>query len=171
MGNLSTFGLTHGSQGAEPACPGGVLNPNTGNWDKQLMEDTFWPEDAAIILNIPTYENVADWPAWHFGSKGIFSVKSAYKLAMQLRDEELGRNCSTSAVEGGGLNFEWHKIWQLPYPNKVKMFIWRLAHNSLPVKRNLVRRRVRTDTVCPVCKRLDEDSGHLFFKCKRAKEC
>jgi hypothetical protein len=36
-----------------------LLNPNTGTWDKQL-EDTFWPKDAAIIFNTPTYENVAD---------------------------------------------------------------------------------------------------------------
>jgi hypothetical protein len=48
------------------------------------MEDTFWTEDAAIILNIPTYENVPDWPVWHFDSKGIFSVRSAYKLVVQL---------------------------------------------------------------------------------------
>jgi hypothetical protein len=33
------------------------------------------------------------------------------------------------------------------------MFIWRLAHNNFPVKRNLAR-RVRTDTICPVCKSL-----------------
>ena len=51
------------------------------------------------------------------------------------------------------------------------MFIWRLAHNSLPVRRNLARRGVKTETVCPVCYRLDEDCGHLFFKCKMAKEC
>jgi hypothetical protein len=60
------------------------LNPNTDTWDEQLVEDTFWPEDAVIILNILTYENVADWLAWHFDSKGIFSVKSTYKLVVQL---------------------------------------------------------------------------------------
>jgi len=51
------------------------------------------------------------------------------------------------------------------------MFIWRLAHNNLPVRRNLQRRGVKLDTICPLCNRLDEDSGHLFFKCKWAKEC
>jgi hypothetical protein len=134
------------------------------------VEDTFWPVDAVIILNFPTNENVADWPAWHFDSKGIFSVRSAYKLVVQLQDEDLERNCSTYVIEGGVLTFEWHKIWQLPYSNKVKMFIWRLAHNILPVKRNLARRGVRTDTIYPIYKRLDEDNCHLFFKCKWAKE-
>ncbi|WVZ92865.1 hypothetical protein U9M48_038901 [Paspalum notatum var. saurae] len=51
------------------------------------------------------------------------------------------------------------------------MFIWRLAHNSLPVKRNLARRGIKTETACPLCFRLNEDCGHLFFKCKKAKQC
>lgn len=51
------------------------------------------------------------------------------------------------------------------------MFIWRLARNSLRLRRNLIRRGAKTETICPVCYRLDEDCGHLFFKCKMGKEC
>ncbi|KAJ1287005.1 hypothetical protein BS78_03G396700 [Paspalum vaginatum] len=32
-------------------------------------------------------------------------------------------------------------------------------------------RGVRLDTICPLCKRLDEDYGHFFFKCKHVKHC
>lgn len=35
----------------------------------------------------------------------------------------------------------------------------------------MARRGIKLDTVCPVCKRLDEDCCHLFFKCKYAKQC
>lgn len=38
--------------------------------------------------------------------------------------------------------FKWYKIWQLNVPNKTKMFLWRFAHNSLPMRRNVTRRRV-----------------------------
>ena len=48
----------------------------------------------------------------------------------------------------------------------MKMFIWRLVHNSLAVRRNLRRRGMKVDTLCPMCQRLDEDPGHLFFKCR-----
>ncbi|KAK3141994.1 hypothetical protein QOZ80_4BG0340840 [Eleusine coracana subsp. coracana] len=41
----------------------------------------------------------------------------------------------------------------------------------MPVKRNLHQRGVKTDTICPVCSRFDEDCGHLFFKCKHARAC
>jgi len=149
-----------------------LIDPSTGTWDEQLVMDTFWLEDANPILTISTTEGISDWPAWHYDSKGNFSVKSAYKLAVQLQDQQLGRDASSSTsmqnVEG---EFSWQKIWQMRLPNKVNMFIWRLAHNSLPVRRNLARRGVKLDTVCPVCERFDEDCCHLFFKCKGAKAC
>jgi len=113
-----------------------------------------------------------DWPAWHPDARGMFTVRSAYKVAVAKRDALMGRDDSTLGSkrcdEG---DFQWHKIWQINAPNKVRMFIWRFVHNSLPVKRNLVRRGVKVDTLCPMCKRLDEDCGHLFFKCKYAKLC
>jgi hypothetical protein len=72
-----------------------------------------------------------DWPAWHFDSKGHFSVKSGYKLAVAKRDALSHMDASTSASASNREDeFHWHKIWQLKVPNKVQMFIWRLAHNS-----------------------------------------
>jgi hypothetical protein len=67
--------------------------------------------------------------------------------------------------------FNWFRIWILKVPNTVKMFMWRLAHNSLPVRRNVARWGVKLDTICPICKRLDEDCGHIFFKYKYVKQC
>ena len=148
-----------------------LINPVTGEWDEQLVHDLFWPEDAAEILRIPIDEQMEGWPAWHFDAKGLFSVKSAYKLVVAVRDNSSGRDASSSrdVVSDVG-QFNWLRIWQLKVPNKVKMFIWRLAHNSL-VRRNIARRGVQLDTICPVCKRLDEDCRHIFFKCKYVKKC
>lgn len=49
------------------------------------------------------------------------------------------------------------------------MFLWRLSHNTLPVRLNIKRRGIDLDTICPMCKCLDEDGGHAFLKCKSAK--
>ena len=48
------------------------------------MRDTFWPDDVKYILQIPLRDGVPDFVAWQYDSKGIHSVKSAYKLHMQL---------------------------------------------------------------------------------------
>lgn len=147
-----------------------LINPISGEWDEQLVRDTFWPEDAEVILSIPIGHGGNDWPAWHFDSRGLFSVKSAYKLAVQCRDRDRMRDTTASTVGSSRSgDFPWHRIWQLRLPRKIQMFLWRLAHNSLPVKQNLRRRKVDTGTLCPVCRRYDEDCGHLFFKSKVAR--
>jgi len=46
--------------------------------------------------------------------------------------------------------------------------VWILAHNSHPVRRNLTRRGMGIDPICPICNQYDEDGGHLFLKCKLA---
>lgn len=55
-------------------------------------------------------------------------------------------------------------------PGKVLMFLWRLAHNSLPTRMNIKRKQIELDTLCPMCSRhLHEGGGHIFLKCKAAK--
>lgn len=56
--------------------------------------------------------------------------------------------------------------------NKVKVFVWQLAHNSLQVKQNIARRGIKLDTlICPMCHWFDEDMGHFFLKCKDVRLC
>lgn len=99
-------------------------------------------------------------------------MKSAYKVAVQRRENELGRDATSSdPTRVGDSAFRWDKIWSMGVPNKVRMFMWRLDHNSLALRRNLIRRGMKEDPLCPMCCRLDEDPGHLFFKCKHVKEC
>ena len=38
-----------------------LIDPATGTWDEQLVMDTFWPEDAEVILTIPTDSEMVDW--------------------------------------------------------------------------------------------------------------
>lgn len=63
-----------------------LINPATGQWDEQLVKDTFWKIDADVILATPVREDFEDFIAWHYESKGVFTVKSAYKLYVQDRD-------------------------------------------------------------------------------------
>lgn len=35
---------------------------------------------------------------------------------------------------------------------------------------NIKRKHIELDTRCPICMRMDEDGGHLFLKCKQAKQ-
>jgi hypothetical protein len=143
-----------------------LIDPVSGMWDETLVKGTFWDLDAQEILKLRVNHELEDNLAWHFDKRGIFSVKAVHR-----RENEFGRDASGSCVDSGLDNvFRWDKIWSLEIPNKVRMFVCRLAHNSLSVHRNLARRGMK-ETICPMCNKLDEDCSHLFLKCKQVKEC
>ncbi|KAK1607238.1 hypothetical protein QYE76_030911 [Lolium multiflorum] len=73
-----------------------LINSVTGEWDEGIINDNFHPEDAKSILSISIGENIEDKLAWHFDPKGLFSVKSAYKLGVLLRDRKVRREASCS---------------------------------------------------------------------------
>jgi hypothetical protein len=71
---------------------------------------------------------------------GYFCTKesTAYKVAVQRREDEKGRSAENSESLPKEISvFRWDKIWGMEVPNKVKIFVWRLIHNSLAVRRNL----------------------------------
>jgi hypothetical protein len=142
-----------------------LICPISGNWDEPLVRDIFWPTEAEIILPTPIREDVEDFWAWHPDAKGLFSVKSAYKL------HALHMCAASGAREAAQPDPIWDKIWSLPCPMKVKHFVWRLAHDSLPLRMNIKRRGVDLDPICLVCLRSDEVGAHTFLKCKALKHC
>ncbi|GJN13484.1 hypothetical protein PR202_gb00193 [Eleusine coracana subsp. coracana] len=148
-----------------------LLDPITGKWDEQLVRDIFWEMDANLILSIPVRMEHDDYIAWHHDPKGLFTVKSAYHVLKDEQDSRTKKQVGESSTGTTSLNNEWSSIWKQQAQPKVLQFLWRLAHNSLPLRRSIKRRGMDTDTICPICHRLDEDGRHLFLKCKGVKQC
>ena len=42
----------------------------------------------------------------------------------------------------------WKVVWGLKVQNKIRNFLWKAIHNSIPVKTNLVQRKVLTVDSC-----------------------
>jgi ribonuclease HI len=83
---------------------------------------------------------------------------------MYLKTQKSGTAASPSAMQ------EMEPLWSIKLSGRVKIFLWRLARNSLPTRMNISRKRIELDTKCPMCYRLNEDGGHLFLKCKGVKQ-
>ena len=64
----------------------------------------------------------------------------------------------------------WAVIRKLKIPNKVKVFAWRACNDILPMKMNLVNRRIIADTVCPNCTRFPEIAVHVLWDCDAAQD-
>ena len=56
----------------------------------------FWEEDVKHILAIPVNCNMDDFLAWHYDTKGLFSVKSMYHILEDNRDRRATRRDSST---------------------------------------------------------------------------
>jgi hypothetical protein len=89
-----------------------------------------------------------DWVAWHYEKSGVFSVRSAYRLALTRATnmDDLG-----SSSEGGGERKVWRKIWKMPVLPKVRNFIWKMVRNGLPTNENRCYIHIAEDASCELC--------------------
>ncbi|GMN24021.1 hypothetical protein TIFTF001_000386 [Ficus carica] len=100
---------------------------------------------------------------WHYDSKGLYSVRSGYCLAMELRE---GENISGDKDD---MNW-WKNLCNLKLPNKIKSFVWRAFHDILPCYDNLQKRGIPCLAPCPRCSEGVEDVWHVLWDCKYACE-
>lgn len=144
-----------------------LINPLTGNWDAELVRELFWPQDVNTILALPLFEDFEDSWAWHFAGNGQFSVKTAYRMIRDNQHRQARRQVGGASMHVN--KFSWGSIWKIQCPARIRHFLWRLAHNSLPRRLSIKRRGMEADTLCPVCQRKDEDGAHIFLQCKHVK--
>ena len=96
----------------------------------------------------------------------FFSVRSAYKVALELVSDKEVCSCSNE----NNLCWFWKKLWSIQIPYKIRHFAWRATRDILATKENLVRRKVLLDSVCDECSELPKSFLHLFWVCPKARE-
>ncbi|KAL9687653.1 hypothetical protein QQ045_032060 [Rhodiola kirilowii] len=103
---------------------------------------------------------------WKFTSNGLFSVKSAYEVLMRRTAERNLVGEPSNVMMGRKF---WASVWKCRVPNKIKIFCWRLFHESLPDARNLIRRGVAVESWCKICGAAGESAFHVVNDCWWAK--
>jgi hypothetical protein len=87
-------------------------------------------------------------------------IKSAYHMALQRKSQGLGE-CSNANKE----KKVWNNIWRLQASAVVRNFAWKVAHDLLPTKRNLYKKKIVLDPLCPICLQENEDTVHILWGC------
>ena len=126
----------------------------------------FYSYDAEEILKlrIPTVGE-EDFIAWHYEKNGMFSVKSAYRLALNLKNNKSETGSSSDATNGE--RRLWNIIWKAQVPQKIRIFAWRAATNSLAVQVNRVKHHQTTIGLCSICGVEDECVFHALVRCPK----
>ncbi|KAM7531912.1 hypothetical protein LguiB_035322 [Lonicera macranthoides] len=60
---------------------------------------------------------------------------------------------------------DWHGMWELNIPPKMKKFMWRAIDDCLPTRVNLVARGVNVVSTCALCGQYPETATHVLLKC------
>ena len=103
---------------------------------------------------------------WIGNKRGVFSVRSAYYVALQVVEKSEASGCSS----GDCRTRLWKKVWQLHLPAKIRIFAWKACLDGLPTKLNLAKRGVMVEAACPLCLKASEITSHVLFYCDKIWE-
>ncbi|RYR00402.1 hypothetical protein Ahy_B07g088524 [Arachis hypogaea] len=95
---------------------------------------------------------------------GQYSVRSGYQAAKEekdTREETMLGKASTSQ----NLKEIWERIWRLPVPKKVRMFLWKVVHEILPVNAKLHQRKSAPTPMCSICQEQEETIEYMLLLC------
>jgi hypothetical protein len=130
------------------------------------VQECFNEEDAKLICSICVNPwRGTDLLAWKHTKNRIFTVRSAYHLAME-KMEEGEASCSDNKKSRN----LWKKIWNLKGSRVVKFFMWKACNDILPTKEKLHRRKVVPDPLCPLCLTVPETLSHVLWTCPSAQD-
>lgn len=138
------------------------LLDDQGRWDEAALHTHFMRADVQEILKIrPFPHQLEDALAWAPDPRGIFSVRSAYKLA--LNEKNRTSTCATSRAPDG-TRAVWDMVWGCPGPPKVRVLAWRVMTNSLATMANMKKRKIVETDICTICGMEREDTFHVFLQ-------
>ena len=143
-----------------------LLLNGTTNWNRDLVFDTFSPEDAERIMLMKSDLSKEDSIRWSFTKDGTYSTRSGFQFTDALLEFQSQNNLSLPPIE----KKLWSSIWKVKSPPKIKHFIWRSLTVALAVKERLQTRGIPIDATCLGCDAASESICHLLFHCDKARQ-
>ena len=120
-----------------------LINSNSKQWNGALVHSTFTPSTREDILKIKLGNlSSGDKLVWNENKAKVFSVRTAYQMALRLHHPSIGKHSSANLDHS-----MWKRIWAMNVPPKVRIFVWKAYSNILPTKANLFWKKVQVDPI------------------------
>lgn len=153
-----------------PSLVAEVIDSTSATWNAVLIHQVFLPCDAEAILQIPlSTRNIEDFWSWNFEKNGHFIVRTTYRMIIATKKrreewlEETAGASNTSSVEQS-----WVCMWRTSVPGKIRVFLWRLAHQSLPTEDVRHHRNMSVTCTCAICG-MEDSWKHSLVECSMAR--
>ncbi|CAN1796887.1 Putative ribonuclease H protein At1g65750 [Linum perenne] len=148
-----TFGNTSAIDVDQPVVAFVTAN---GEWNWSLFNQ-FLSRDGCLQvagMSPPSAGAGEDRITWGLEHDGSFRICSAYLLAAEEDD--------------GTLDPIWRLIWRWKGPQRIRQFLWLVAHNRLLTNSERHRRHLAEVGACQVCPGLEESVLHVLRDCPLA---
>ncbi|KAL4284332.1 hypothetical protein GQ457_16G009900 [Hibiscus cannabinus] len=154
--NWATVGDSIVNVANTSSAPVAAMVDDNGGWDWIRLEQWLPQDVVAKIAAIkpPRSDAGADIPGWRWGKSRTFTVCSAYQAI---------HNPSTTTNES-----HWSKIWRLPVPQRIRVFMWLVFRQRLLTNAERFRRHLTLSDSCPLCHSAPETIDHMLRTCPRA---
>ncbi|CAN1788863.1 Putative ribonuclease H protein At1g65750 [Linum perenne] len=149
--------LTSGSSsGIDVDQPVNAFVSSLGEWNWSLFEN-FLSRDGCLQvagMSPPIAGAGEDRITWGLERDGRFSIRSAYLLITE--------------EESAALDPIWRLIWRWKGPQRIRQFLWLVAHNRLLTNSERHRRHLAEFGSCQVCPGHEESVLHVLRDCPLA---
>lgn len=139
-----------------------LLREGSMEWNEEQIQECFPCWEPIIRTIKPSVTGAPDKLIWLGTDSSEYTTKSGYHTAIKKRSE--------AEEHEGSVGIEWFKfVWNLHISPKIKMFLWKLFQQAIPVGEVLAARHIKADVRCKRCG-TPESINHLFLHCPFAKK-
>ncbi|XP_035538467.1 uncharacterized protein LOC118343794 [Juglans regia] len=133
-------------------------------WKVDIVNAVFSKEKSEIVRSIPISQSgIANKIVWGQTKNGKYSVRSAYHMVQQKMLQTGGEPSTLKNKDE-----VWTRIWGLNVPATAKLFMWRVVSDLLHTRRNLWKKKIVEDPLCPICKMNEETVSYVMLACPAA---
>jgi hypothetical protein len=146
-----------------------LIDHSSRSWNLRQLNAVFLPLDVEIIHSIPLGTvSHGDFWAWQFEKHGNFWVKSTYRMLTKTKNEREAWLEERPSSSGCNDQKHWTSLWKTKVPSNIRVFLWRLSHQSLPTGTVLYRRLMSDDSSCGLCHAPNDSWRHSLLECNMA---
>ncbi|KAJ4754791.1 RNA-directed DNA polymerase (reverse transcriptase)-related family protein [Rhynchospora pubera] len=134
-----------------------LFDKEADDWNEAQMTRLLGVHATAYIVQnvekLQEVEGLTDKLIWEYNKAGNYTVKDGYECSI-MRSGMMPDEIS------------WKEIWKWQgIAPKVKIFMWRLLANALPLAQNMHMRIQSISPMCARCQQENEYATHCFFFC------
>jgi hypothetical protein len=129
------------------------INGTTVTGNEEKLRQFLLPMDVEVAMRIPlSGHRHDDFWSWHYDRRGAFTVRTAYKMLVATKEKrEAWLENRASSSNGEIVEKQWTELWRTKVPSKVRLFLWRLAKQSLPTNDVCHHRNMADNDPCQLC--------------------